>query len=591
MLALDLSARRATPASLRLVLDDDDDDDNGVRDADDSSLEASDELLRVRLSGVPADASIRAYGGVRLVVDGRPRAAAPITERTQLALQGVRVSRAMHDAGVEIVTPAGSLRVPITVVSITLLDANNRGLDPSRVALGVSRRITHAPDLPRDNAPDVRSDDPENVRVEVEDASSASDALYASLRAARPDGTPTFVLRHLALRRVPGTARFRSGFVRLVADRTDLSAPDVAFQLLRVRLRDRVRVQLGGPLDALTHDLRVGRPGREGGERGVYRGRVQMHVLRFGPGGAPVVGDDDEQAIALAREQIEIANEIWAQCFIDFGDAREVPVRVIDPPRATLIAVSDLDGLPARGDGEISFAVAGRPIGPIRTHPGARPEDTALSIARELRARGFAAEVSVNTRTAQGAHGSADVIVRDARGRALAVSAPAGGALSSDSRQRIQLGRVELSDGIREFDNLTSAAGTLEERALVKLIVDRDPRTIDMIVINHFVTRERQGEAFIEADGSIMANTLIFDRNAVRFQRQAWVQAHELGHVLLDEAFHPDNVGPDRPFLLMDSNAREGRVTGPKRLSDSECEKARRRSGPDALPPLLFPAP
>ncbi len=67
------------------------------------------------------------------------------------------------------------------------------------------------------------------------------------------------------------------------------------------------------------------------------------------------------------------------------------------------------------------------------------------------------------------------------------------------------------------------------------------------------------------------------------------MQAHELGHVLLDEAFHPDNLGTDRPWLLMDADARQGRVTGPKRLSDEECAKARRRSGPGAYPVLLKP--
>jgi hypothetical protein len=84
-----------------------------------------------------------------------------------------------------------------------------------------------------------------------------------------------------------------------------------------------------------------------------------------------------------------------------------------------------------------------------------------------------------------------------------------------------------------------------------------------------------------------MANALIFDRNAVRYERQAWVQAHELGHVLLDEPLHPDNVGPDRPWLLMDADARQGRVGGPKRLTENECAQARRRSGPGAFPQLL----
>ena len=163
--------------------------------------------------------------------------------------------------------------------------------------------------------------------------------------------------------------------------------------------------------------------------------------------------------------------------------------------------------------------------------------------------------------------------------------------MTTDARQRLDIGRVDLSDGIQEFDNDVSAAGTLEERTLMKLLSDGDPTTIDVILINHFVSPDRQGEAFIESDISNMANTLIFDRNAVRFQRQAWVQAHELGHVLMDEPFHPDNLGPDRSYLLMDSDARQGRVTGPKRLSDVECKRARRRSGPDAKPALLLPAP
>jgi hypothetical protein len=161
--------------------------------------------------------------------------------------------------------------------------------------------------------------------------------------------------------------------------------------------------------------------------------------------------------------------------------------------------------------------------------------------------------------------------------------------LSSDARQRLAIGNVDLSDGISEFDNTISAVGTLEERTLVKLLSDEDPATIDILLVNRFVHRDRQGEAFIEADGSSMANTLIFDRNAVRFERQAWVQAHELGHVLLDEPLHPDNVGPDRPWLLMDADARQGRVGGPKRLTEEECAKVRRRSGPGAQPTLLKP--
>jgi hypothetical protein len=206
-------------------------------------------------------------------------------------------------------------------------------------------------------------------------------------------------------------------------------------------------------------------------------------------------------------------------------------------------------------------------------------------------ARGLRAEVTVNPRTEVGAGPSADVVVRSASGAPVGLSAEAGAQLSTDTQQRVAIGSVDLTDGIQEFDNALAASGTIEERTLIKLLADSDPATIDVILINRFVNRDRQGEAFIEADGSSMANVLIFDRNAVRFDRQAWVQAHELGHVLLDEAFHPDSIEVDRPWLLMDSDARQGRVTGPKRLRDEDCARVRRRSGPGAHPVLLAPAP
>jgi hypothetical protein len=228
-------------------------------------------------------------------------------------------------------------------------------------------------------------------------------------------------------------------------------------------------------------------------------------------------------------------------------------------------------------------------VGPLSTLRGALPEDTASRIARAAELRGFRAEVSLNPRTEQGAFPSADVILRDANGAYVRLSAEPNRPLSSDAQQRLAIGHVDLSDGIEEFDNAVAAAGTLEERTLVKLLADADPRTIDLLLVSRFVHPQRQGEAFIESDGSSMANVLIFGRDAVRFERQAWVQAHELGHVLLDEAFHPDNFGVDRPWLLMDADARQGRTTGPKRLRDEDCAKARRRSGPQAHPPLLQP--
>ncbi len=472
---------------------------------------------------------------------------------------------------------------------LKLLDADSRVLDPQRDALGISRRITHDSSLPRALNAGEKSLDPDNFRIELADSRETRDVVYARLSAIADSGERHGLLRHVPLRRLAGTVRFRSPFIRLVSDATDASAPDVGLQLLRVSLRDRVVASLDCCDAAVSAEMRVGREGEGRAERDALRGRLRVLVLRAARGAAPVLGESDIQALELARRQVEIANEIWAQCFIDFGPPEAADVSVVDPPEPALLAISDLDGLPARGDGAIVFRARGKRIGPVPLRRGALPEQTAAEIARMLRARDFVPEVSINPRADHAAQRSADVVVRDAQGALVALSADTEHRLSSDSQQRATIGGVDLTDGISEFDNTISAVGTLEERSLVKLLADADPTTIEVLLVNRFVNRDRQGEAFIEADGSSMANTLIFDRNAVRYERQAWVQAHELGHVLLDEPFHPDNMGPDRPWLLMDADARQGRVLGPKRLTPDECEKARRRSGPDAHPALLRP--
>ena len=114
-----------------------------------------------------------------------------------------------------------------------------------------------------------------------------------------------------------------------------------------------------------------------------------------------------------------------------------------------------------------------------------------------------------------------------------------------------------------------------------------DSCALDLGFSQGFLERTRQGEAFIEADGNAVVNAVILDRNGVRQEREAWTQSHEIGHVLLDQPFHPDNVGPDRPWLLMDADSSQGLVTGPKRLSADECHRVRARSGALAVPALL----
>jgi len=256
------------------------------------------------------------------------------------------------------------------------------------------------------------------------------------------------------------------------------------------------------------------------------------------------------------------------------------------PPAAGFIAVANRDGLPARG-GFIHLRVDGRVLQPIAVPMGSSATDTALHVADALRAAGFDAIVTVNPRTVFGAAPGADIVVRRRNGQLALIDAPSGLPITTDPQQRIELGAVDLGDGLEEFDNMTAASGTLEERMLIKTLADDDPSTIDLFIINRFTHGTRQGEAFIEASGGAIGNAVILDRTGLRHRESAWTMAHEIGHVLLNQPLHPDNVGRDRPWLLMDSDNNRGTVNGPKRLTPEECSLARDTVG--APPGVLKP--
>jgi len=110
-----------------------------------------------------------------------------------------------------------------------------------------------------------------------------------------------------------------------------------------------------------------------------------------------------------------------------------------------------------------------------------------------------------------------------------------------------------------------------------------------LFIVNSFTHGTRQGEAFIAASAGPITNTVLLDRNGLRQRQTAWTMAHELGHVLLNQPLHPDNVGSDLPMLLMDSDNNRGTVNGPKRLLANDCLRARYESSSRADPPLLRP--
>lgn len=534
----------------------------------------------VRLSGRGLERIRVLDGGAPLVLPAElPGRRLPVT----LVVAGRLRSQEPGDVG--LVAEAGAsppAELALTVVELRFLGPDGAPLDPARGTLHVSNAVTDDEGLPRDAAFTDVSSDPDVLRLEVVDPTAGA----ASLELESIEPTRGLARDRIAalpvLRAGGGGVAARSAFVRLVADQMDRSVPGLQGQLLRVALGDRVRARWRGAIV----ELPVGRAAPAGEPEPTLFGRFDIVVLRLEPGGRPVAGMDDAEANAIARRQVEIANEVYAQCGVSWGEPGHTRVRVVDPPRATLLAVSDGEGLTALG-GEIRLRVGGRAIRPFTTRPGWSPRETATAIGEHIRALGLTAVVTENARTDPGAAPSADVVARGPHGEALAFEPDGDVPMTTDRRQTLAVGSVDLTDLLDDFDNMTASSGTLEERTLWKTLADGDPETIDMFLVNRFASGGRQGEAFIEGDGSSVVNAVFLDRSGLRQERESWTQSHEAGHVVLDQAFHPDNTGPDRPWLLMDADASLGAVSGPKRLGDDECLRMRAESGPDASPSLL----
>lgn len=226
-----------------------------------------------------------------------------------------------------------------------------------------------------------------------------------------------------------------------MGDSTDANAPGVQGQTLLVGLRYCVRAvyQRPGVAGEASVDLRVGRPGNEDGLRAARRARWRLATVRATAGGRPVIGNDDDGAAALLREQVTISNEIYLQCGITFGAPSSYSVSIVDPPRNTLLSVSDDLGLRAAG-GVVTVRVGGRAIGPVPVREGSSALETAEAIGRAISRAGFVARVTANRRTDYASEGSADVQARDAQGRWLLFDPVANAPLSTDRRQLISLG-------------------------------------------------------------------------------------------------------------------------------------------------------
>jgi hypothetical protein len=342
--------------------------------------------------------------------------------------------------------------------------------------------------------------------------------------------------------------------------------------------------------EAKAASIRVGGPRDSAlGPLGRFRSRLRVRLVRLAAHGSVPIGGDDAGALALAREEVNTASGIWGQCGIHFGNNDELDVQVVDPPTSHLLAIGCDLGLPATG-GQLAFRV-GKKQFKVFTRRGQTPTQVASEVVSAIKAAGLRATLTGNPRIMPGALRSADVLVKKADGSLATIEALDKLPLSTDKSLEVCVGEVDLSDGLGHFNDFDAMAGTVEERTLIKAFDDGDPSSIEVFIIPAFAGNGRIGESFIYADGASIRNVVMLDRAGIRAGARSFALAHELGHILLDMPGHPDDYGVDQPSSLMDADAADPTIFGPRRLSVAECERAILQSGPNAPVPLLSPWP
>jgi hypothetical protein len=574
------SASADSPQRLTVFADVDDDNDDGRPDGAQDVLGGRSERDVMWLDGWSRAAAAITSSVVRYVVNGKPwpgGGKAP----ARLGVQGT--------AAGSVVLELGGIPLVIDVVEAIALDGRGGRVDLASSHAAISRT------LPTFLGPDATIDDPDPDAVRWLFA-GPSEALpeSVSLLALRPDGTRIDRLERVALEpsgcpigATPALVCRATPLIRATGDQVDRAHPQSASRSLRAEVGGRIEVLVSGRKVA---SIRVGGPRTTAlGPIERLRARIRVHVIRGSRGGMPAIGGDDNGARSLARLEVDAASGLWGQCGIHFGAPSALDVAVRDPPPAHLLAVGCEIGMPASG-GEIRFTTAGHRLR-VPTEPGRSPVEVALAIARAVGVHGVSATVSVNAKTGPSALRTADVLIRRADGTPGEILVDGVAPISTDPSLGACLGEVDLADGLSHFSDADAPAGTVEERALVKAYEDSDPTTIDVFVVPAFSGAGRIGESFIDEPGSSIQNVVILDRAAIRAGARSYALAHELGHVLLDLPGHPDDFGVDRPSALMDADAADPSIFGPRRLSIEECERAIRQSGPNSAVPLLQPWP
>ncbi len=568
---------RADSPRMTLFAGGDDDDHDGALDRDSKTPAQAHDIEWMSTTGTPFQVRSIKGDGVRVIAGQRAMTAASFASglrAKRIGLQGLLPGKASVDLG--------SRFVDLDVCGVFASDSDGDRVDLATSHASISRTLPSPVAEEADEGPDrdalswtfvcPRGALPPKVRIS----------------SSRPSGEPLDGIEAADVASIPCPSNTSAalecggtGPIRASPDLVDRAYSATADRSLRAEVGGRIVLSVLGKKAA---SIRVGGPRKTAvGPIDRYRARLRFHVVR--ESARKPSRNEVDDAKEMSRDEARTASMLWGQCGIHFGADTDVSVDVVDPPGPYLVALGCDLGLPASG-GTVALQVDGKPVR-VTANPDDAPIVVARAVANAIESLGFVATLSPNARIAEAALRTADVLVHRKNGQFAELTPAPDAPLSADPTLGVCLGEVNLDDGLAHFDDLDAVAGTLEERTLIKAYQDDDPATIEVFVVPSFSKSGRIGESFIDSDGSSIQNAIIVDRAGIRAGARSYALAHEIGHVLLDLPGHPDDFGVDRPWYLMDADAADPTIFGPRRLSVAECERAVRQSGPGSAIQLL----
>jgi len=190
------------------------------------------------------------------------------------------------------------------------LDSHGNELDANTDALAVSKFVTNQ---------DFNATDPDNFKVQIVDSAVVGNTVSVDLTSRKATGSPHHALNGITLTRVAGTNKFRSGFLRLVADAVDQGEEPT--RTLLVETGGRVEATYAGA-PGVTAAMDVCKPST------IKTVTVSMFILRDWSTIDPDAEERDKTAIAAVRGDVARMNERYAQICMQVMAS----VEVVDPP-------------------------------------------------------------------------------------------------------------------------------------------------------------------------------------------------------------------------------------------------------------------